>query len=149
MSVIARSECPEHGTDFGLVRTLHGVKTCGHEVAPYRNCRRELVEVEYVPASQLRGAVEPYREAMREAIGIIQTDYSEAGREDAVAVLLALLYPRGGQSEHRYSDGRPVEPHEARMDRIAGECRAAVAAAQPDAAASPRTQPANTNEETR
>lgn len=58
MSVITRKECPEHGNDTGLVRTGRGGTTCGHAISAYRNCDKVLVEVEYVPASQLAGAVE-------------------------------------------------------------------------------------------
>lgn len=52
MTVIARWECPEHGADSGPG------KRCGRMARPYVLCHREKVKVEYVPASQLAGAVD-------------------------------------------------------------------------------------------
>lgn len=54
MTVIRRWECPTHGPDFGIASgSTTGTRWCQHCRIP----ASVLVEVEYVPASQLQGAV--------------------------------------------------------------------------------------------
>lgn len=73
-AVIERQECPEHGTDTGMVRTGRGGERCGHSIKTYRTCDRELVTVRYVPEVQLTEAVETLRKI---AAGPDGAPYSE------------------------------------------------------------------------
>lgn len=58
MAVIARV-CPRHGPVMLVKDHPSGVWRCG------MGCREALTEVEYVPASQLRGAVDALDFALR------------------------------------------------------------------------------------
>jgi hypothetical protein len=62
MSDIERWECPVHGADTGMTFTERGVSYCG---ACHRRHAARLELVRYVPASQLEGAVEEARAALR------------------------------------------------------------------------------------
>jgi hypothetical protein len=88
MSVIARNECPEHGPQqvgFDGIREVHRCVIC----------LAETVKVEYVPRSQLQGAVGTLR--------LIANDTTHDGRwaaGRAEAALVAMgVDPRlaGGQ----------------------------------------------------
>jgi hypothetical protein len=90
MSVIARKECPIHGHDTRAYM-LQGELRCGVE-CPIATCGQVLVEVEYVPASQLRGAVD----LLRQARGFIEPTARERGRGAELLAEIDRLV--GGQS---------------------------------------------------
>jgi hypothetical protein len=76
MAVITRRECPEHGA------VPHDSPICERREYPNGEpCGRALVKVEYVPATQLAGAVEA-----SEAAAALAERYGEA----IVAISAAL-----------------------------------------------------------
>lgn len=57
MSVIRRLECPEHGAGIGGAYLQDGIIRCG-QINGVKRCGKQLEDREYVPAADLRGAVQ-------------------------------------------------------------------------------------------
>lgn len=78
MTVIRRWECPVHGSDTGMNYSIEGKLRCGAPVVYGATCATALQEVEYVPTSQLRGAVSEAVALLRVANGPQTSDAAVA-----------------------------------------------------------------------
>ena len=91
MGNIERTECVEHGAANMIGRRCHAW------VGPYVLCLRDGVTVEYVPASQLAGAVEALRVYGQHEAGCDLRVYPQDDDARCTCGLNAALALYGGQ----------------------------------------------------
>jgi hypothetical protein len=83
--VIEREECPTHGVDYGNP----GIEPGGERRCARPRCRKTLVRVEYVPRSELAGAVGAARLAREQVATLLVL--SEGAQADVLRDVVRLL----------------------------------------------------------